>query len=93
MNPIQKNLHIIESYACILRMLGFMVLLLIIVLISFGICYTPKLSKYVTLLLLSMSFGLASLTHKATQLVPISEYSSRFLIYIPSFTLGKLSLE
>ena len=35
-NPIQKYPHIIESYACILK---------IFVLISFGICSTPKESK------------------------------------------------
>ena len=44
-NPIQKYLHIIESYACILKIFVFMFLLPINVLISFGICSTPKLSK------------------------------------------------
>ena len=50
-NPIQKYPHITESYACILKMLAIMFFLLMIFLISFGICSTPKLSKYVTVLL------------------------------------------
>ena len=44
-NPIQKYPHIIESYACILKIFVFMFLLPINVLISFGICSTPKESK------------------------------------------------
>ena len=44
-NLIQKYLHIIESYACILKIFVFMFLLPINVLISFGICSTPKESK------------------------------------------------
>ena len=59
--------QIIESYACILKM--FVVIdkeWSINALISFGICSTPKLSKWVT----SLFF-----THKATQWVAISEYS------------------
>ena len=44
-NPIQKYPHIIESYACILKMFVFMFLLPINVLIYFGICSTPKESK------------------------------------------------
>ena len=44
-NPIQKYPHITESYACILKMFVLMFLLLINVLISFGICSTPKESK------------------------------------------------
>ena len=47
-NPIQKYPHIIESYACILKAFVFIFLLPINVLISFGICSTPKESKYVT---------------------------------------------
>ena len=43
--PIQKYPHIIESYACILKMFVLMFLLLINALISFGICSTPKESK------------------------------------------------
>ena len=57
-----------------------MFLFLTNVLISFGICSTQKLSKKVALLLF---------TCKSTQWVPISEYSSRFIIYI----LWKLSWE
>ena len=44
-NPIQKYQHIIESNACILKIFVFMFLLSINVLISFGICSTPKESK------------------------------------------------
>ena len=33
------------------------------------------------------------ITYKATQSVPISEYSSKFIIYVLSFIFGKLSLE
>ena len=46
MNTIQKYPHIIESYACVLKMFAFMFLLPINVLISFGICSTLKESKY-----------------------------------------------
>ena len=74
-----------ESYACILKFFVIMSLLLINFLISFGMCSTPKLSKYVTVLLFA---------YKATQCVPISEYSSRLIKYAPFFILsGKLSLE
>ena len=41
-NPMQKYLHITESYACILKMLVLMFLFLINALISFGICSTLK---------------------------------------------------
>ena len=44
MNYIQKYPHIIESYACILNILLF-ISLRINLLISLGICSTPKLSK------------------------------------------------
>ena len=43
--PIQKYPHIIESYACILKIFILMFLLLINVFISFGICSTPIESK------------------------------------------------
>ena len=49
-NAIQKYPHIIESYACILRIFVLIFLFLINVSISLGICSTPKLSKYVTTL-------------------------------------------
>ena len=39
--------HIIESYACIIKMFAIMFLLLTNFLISFGMRSTPKLSKYV----------------------------------------------
>ena len=44
-NPMQKYSHVVESYACILKIFVFMFLLPINVLISFGICSTPKESK------------------------------------------------
>ena len=44
-NSIEKHPHIIESYACILKIFHFMFLLPINALISFGTCSTPKLSK------------------------------------------------
>ena len=48
--PMQKYLHIIESYAYTLKILIFMLLLLLLLLlinalISLGICSTPKESK------------------------------------------------
>ena len=65
-NPIQKYSHIIESYACTLKIFVLIFLFceaedkgrLINISMSFGLCSTPKLSKQVTLLLF---------THKATQ--------------------------
>ena len=51
-NPIQKYPHITESYACRLKMFPMIIFLLLInLLMSFGMCSTPKLSKYVTVLL------------------------------------------
>ena len=44
-NPIQKCLHIIESYSCILKIFAFMFLLSTNVLISSGIFSTQKLLK------------------------------------------------
>ena len=44
-NPIQKYPHIMESYACILKIFAFMFLLLVNVFISFRICSTPKINK------------------------------------------------
>ena len=48
-NPIQKYPHIIQSYACILKIFNIMFLLcevwLINALISLGMCSTPKESK------------------------------------------------
>ena len=72
MNPMKKYPHIVESYACILKI--FVVIdkeRSINALISFEIYSTPKASKYVTSLLS---------THRATDLFPISEYSSRFFM-------------
>ena len=53
-------------------------------LISFGIFSIPELSKYVTFL---------SLTYEAIQWVCIDSYSSRSIIYTPSFALDKSFLE
>ena len=50
MNPVQQYPHIIESYACILKVFVTTVDLSINLLISFGLCSTPKLSILVTLL-------------------------------------------
>ena len=44
-NPIQKYPHIIESYACILKVFAITIDLSINILISFGICSNEKLSK------------------------------------------------
>ena len=66
-------------------MFAIMFLLLIKFFISFGMCSTPKLSNYVTVLLF---------TYNAIQLVPISKYLSTFITYAPSFILlGRLFLE
>ena len=54
-------------------------------LISFGICSIPKLSKEITLL---------ALTNKETQCVPVFLYSSKFITSAPFLSLfGKLFLE
>ena len=74
--PIQKYPHIIESYACILKLFAIMFILFLIFFISFGIYSTPKLPKYVTVLVF---------TYNAIQLIPISEYSSRLIKHAPSF--------
>ena len=81
-NPMQKFSHITESFACILK---------IFACITnncfnyFGMCTTPKLSKYVILLFNAC---------KAVQWAPISKYSSRFVTYALSLALlDKLSLE
>ena len=56
-NPIQKYSHITELYACILKIfvtiIDLSVDLLKNVLNSFGICSTPKLSKFVIILALT----------------------------------------
>ena len=44
-NLIRKYPHIIEQFACILKIFGKTKDLSIDILISFGICSTPKLSK------------------------------------------------
>ena len=49
--------------------------------ISFGICSTPKLSKYTIIF---------AFTYQAN---PIDLNSSRFIKYAPSFILDKLFLE
>ena len=82
-NPLQRYSFCIEMYACILKIFVW-IFLLPMNLISFGICSTPKLSRYVTLSLC---------TYKAIQWAPTDLYSSRFIIYAPSFILGTLFLE
>ena len=56
-SQIQKYPHITESYACILKtfvtIVNLSVDLLKNILISVGICSTPKLSKYVKVLTLT----------------------------------------
>ena len=65
-------------------MFAILFLLSMIFLIMLGLCFTPKEPKHVILFF----------TYKQIQWVPISEYSSRFITYAPSFILfGKLSLE
>ena len=78
MNPVQKYLHIIELSACIINMFLLMFLSSINLLISLGICSTPKLSKQST----SLSF-----TYKAIQCVPLSKYSSKLTIHAVSFLI------
>ena len=46
-NPIQKYPHITELHACILKIYFCMFLLPVNLLITFRMCSTPKLSKYV----------------------------------------------
>ena len=83
-NPRQKHQHIIESIACILKILVMMFLLLMNFQISFGVYSTLKLLRYVTL---------SPFSYKAIQWVPTDSYLSRFVTYIPSFVLDKLFLE
>ena len=83
-NPVQKYRHIIELYACILKIFSVKFWLFMNCLIFPRIYLTPKLSKYVTL---------PSFTYKVVQWVPIDLYSSRFIMYAPSFILDKLFLE
>ena len=52
--------------------------------ISYGICSTPRLSKYTILF---------AFMYKAIQWVPIDSYSSRFIADIPTLILGELFLE
>ena len=49
-SPLQKYLLVIESDACILKILVTIFLFPVSFLTSFGIYSTPKLSKYVTFL-------------------------------------------
>ena len=81
---MQKYPHIIESFACILQVFVLMFLLYLNFFISFGICSTPTLSKYITP---------TPMTFKAAQLVYFDLYSSRSITYAPTFTKGKLFLE
>ena len=54
-------------------------------LILFGICLTPKLSKFVTF---------SAIAYNANDYrVPVDSYSARFTTYASSFILSKLFLE
>ena len=68
MNPMQNYTHIMELFSCTRKMLAFMFLFPINYLISSGMC--SKLSKKTISPLLQ---------NKATQCVPTSAYSSRFI--------------
>ena len=83
-NPMQKYLHIIKSYAYILQSFVIKFLFPMIFLICFGIYPTPKLSKYAAFL---------GFTNNAIQRVLIVSYSLRFYIYAAFFILDKLFLE
>ena len=74
-NPVKKYPHITESYACILKIFVVIFLLPMNFLISFGICSTPKLSKYVII---------SPFTYKPIQWVPTDLY----LIYTDLFVLS-----
>ena len=76
-NPIQKYLHIIESYACILKTFVVIFLLPINLLISFGMCSALKLSKYVDLL---DAITLSSVTNKISNEFQLI-YTQNFKIY------------
>ena len=82
-NAIQKDPHIIESSACILWIiLVVMFLFPMNFLISFGMYSTAKpFSAY------------SAIQWVPTDWVPIDWYSSRFIIFAPSFILDKLFLE
>ena len=81
-NPIQKYPHIIES--CLYSIFAVIFLFPMKFLISFEICSTPKLSKYITFL---------AFTYKPIQWVPIDSYPSGFITYAPSLILEKIFLE
>ena len=83
MNLIQKYPHIIESFACILNMFVFMSLFPINLLISLGICSTPKRSKYI----ISLFY-----VYKAIQCVP-KKFVEIYYLCASFYFLGKLSLE
>ena len=64
-NPIQKYPHITESYDYILKIFAIMFLLLLVKFsISFGMFSTPKLSKYVTVLVFTYNAIQCHNTHE-----------------------------
>ena len=72
-NPIQMYPHIIESYACTLQIAIEMFLFPMNFIISFGICSTPKLSKYVSFL---------AFTYKANEFLLIHVHQDlSYLLY------------
>ena len=81
---MQKYPHIIELFSCTRKIFAFMFLLPINSLISSGI-YSTQLDCFIEYI---------HILNKAVQCVPASAYSSRFIIYVPSFIfLGKLFLK
>ena len=84
-NPNQMYPHIIESYACILKIFVVIFLLPINFLNFFGtLSMLNSMKVYQNILLF---------TYKATQWLSIDWYLSRYIKYGPSFNLGKLFLK
>ena len=69
---MQKDLHIIEPYACVLLIFVIKFLFPMNFLICFGICSTPRLSKYVIFL---------AFTYKAIQWVLLI-HTHQYLLYM-----------
>ena len=80
MNSIQKYPHLIEWCACILYIFVIIFLFPLSFLVSFGICPTLKLSKYITLL---------PFTYKSIQWVPIDLNSSECITKTTPFIFHK----
>ena len=74
----------IDSLSCILNILWVVDLSLILFNTSWGTYSIPKESKYTVVFLL---------INNETQCVSLLFLLSKFMTYVPSFILGKLSLE